>query len=77
MYSKSRMNRSSISANPEPDFSVNASRINDSSRYAGYPPPMPLLFKSNWNRFNQLDDSGSQTQSQSPCTPVGTGGNGR
>jgi len=72
MYSKSRLNPSSIAANPESYYSVNASPINDPSRYAGYPPPVPPSFKSNSNRFNTLNDSGSQTQSLSPYTPVGT-----
>ena len=72
MYSKSRINPSSTAANPESDYSVNASPINVPSRHAGYPPLMSPLFKSNSNRLNTLDDSGSQTQSQSPYTPLGT-----
>ena len=72
MYRKSRMNLSFTAANPEPDYSVNESPINDSSSDAGYPSPMPPLFESYSNRFNTLDDSGNQTQSRSPCTPVGT-----
>ena len=71
MYTKSRMNPSSITTNPDAYYSVNASPINDPSRYGAYPPPVPLppSFKSNSNRFNPLNESASQP---SPYTPIGT-----
>ena len=69
MYSKSRMNPSSITTNPEAYYSVNASPINDPSRYGAYPPTVPPSFKSNSNRFNPLNESASQA---SPYTPIGT-----